>query len=256
MSFLHTWTFSYVCTSVTILFSCWVKWWTLEFFQGHHGLKVSQLSLSDTGHILFLQTTHLYCLHTLERLFELTQHSSRAFQPHLVIPSGTKEIKGHDQVFAVLTLRAENNWRKPWLCLKRSFVHRQWSMILKRWQNRIELVTRPDTIQRFPHALPLLNWRGLAWHHDGLHSGSALWRAGSEVQQDDRRAGRPRPYLWLPHDLLLLCLFHLPLLIHYAQHCRRCHHGQLRLSHKVIKTQTPAYIHFFPQLCSNHATSL
>ena len=63
MSFLHMWTFSYVCTSVIILFSCWVKWWTLEFFQGHHGLKVSQLFLSDTGHIhmSFLAGKHELC---------------------------------------------------------------------------------------------------------------------------------------------------------------------------------------------------
>ena len=32
MSFLHIQTFSCVCTSVTILFSCWVKWWTLDLY--------------------------------------------------------------------------------------------------------------------------------------------------------------------------------------------------------------------------------
>ena len=43
--------------------SYWVKWRTLEFFQGHHGLKVSQLSLSDTGHIhmSFLAGKHELC---------------------------------------------------------------------------------------------------------------------------------------------------------------------------------------------------
>lgn len=83
----------------------------------------------------------------------------------------------------------------------------------------------------------VFNRRSMARHYDGLHRRTSLRPSRPRLQCDHRSDGRSENDMWIQHDLFLLRLIHLPLLIHYAQHRRRCHYGLIWLFNK-------GFVHF------------
>ena len=116
MSFLHMWTFSYVCTSVTILFSCWVKWWTLDLYYNFSSqAQVTATCLSwlvcmslmrylpcDLWVQIFILQFHLFHLH-------LTIYDPRDFDSGcLVVDSNPPDYSLQNDTLA--------DRRGPWIC--------------------------------------------------------------------------------------------------------------------------------------------
>ena len=78
----------------------------------------------------------------------------------------------------------------------------------------------------------MCNWRSLARYHVRCRFGPRMWPHGCWIEWNNRRETSCLARLWLVYDLHLLCLFYLPLLIHYAQLICGCHHGQFWLSYQ------------------------
>ena len=78
----------------------------------------------------------------------------------------------------------------------------------------------------------MCNWRSLARYHVGCSFRTRVWPNGCWIEWNNRRETSCLARLWLLFDIPLLCLFYLPLLIHYAQLICGCHHGQFWLSYQ------------------------
>ena len=80
----------------------------------------------------------------------------------------------------------------------------------------------------------MCHWRGLARYYVGRVIWETLWRASLREEQDHGPAPWPRPNLRLWRLVHLLCVLHLPLLLHHAEPFCGRHHGQLRLPHEGL----------------------
>ena len=101
----------------------------------------------------------------------------------------------------------------------------------------------PEHFPSQDHALPMRNWRGLARHHD-VRSGRAPlrpWRPQVELHQVWRALhDGPGEAVRLASDIHLFHHLHLPVFVHYVEHCCGRHHWQLWLPH-------PRFLHpWFP----------